>query len=245
MQCWARLCVVLVLWAAGCRGGEIRSPEPPPEIQIPWADAGTDPVAPLDAPLEVPVEPAAEDDMVRTAAPLEGPAKKLADLCAGCTVSKKIAATAPYKAVQIVKSTWSSPAPGKMKNTSYALAVRTQDGWYVMNHLGTSGMLCGGESLFHVDFDLEGLEIKDVVPGDPPEILVTWEGSAHGIRDSEILVCSIGPSGTPSCVGPLISVRNHPSAAESWDSGVTFTPEGGLAFVSETDVTGPFTLVFP
>ncbi len=245
MQRRARLCVVLVLWAAGCKGGEVKSPQPPPEIQIPWADAGTDPVAPPDAPAEVPVEPAAEDDMVRTAAPLEGPGKKLAHLCSKCTVSKKLPAAAPYKAVQIVVSTWSSPAPGKMKNTSFGLAIRTDAGWFIENNLGTSGMLCGGDSLFHVDFTLEGFEMRDVVPGDPPEILVTWEGSAHGIRDSEILICSIGPSGTPSCVGPLISVRNHPSAAQSWDSGVTFTPEGQLTFVSETDVTGPFTLVFP
>lgn len=237
--------LALALCAAGCRAGEAKPPQPPSEIRIPWADAGTDPVAPLDAPVEVPVEPAAEDDMVRTAAPLEGPAKKLAELCAGCTVSRKLPAEGPYRAVQIVTSSWKSPAPGKMKNTSYSLAVRTDAGWFVMSHLGTSGMLCGGDSLFHVDFDLEGLEIRDVVPGAPPEILVAWEGSAHGIRDSEILVCSIGPSGTPSCVGPLISTRSHPSAAQSWDSGVTFTPEGGLAFVSGDEVTGPYTLVFP
>lgn len=232
------LCLALVL-LSGCKGGKVQSPEPPPTIEIPWADAGTDPATVPD----VPAGPA--DDMTRTAAPLEGPEKKLSLLCDKCSVAKKLPAQGPYRAVQIVKSTWNSPAPGKMKNTSYSLAIRTDDGWYLMGHLGTSGMLCGGESLFHVDFDLQALEIRDVVPGDPPEILVAWEGSAHDIRDDEILVCSIGPSGTPSCVGPLVSTRNHPSAAQSWDSAVEFTPDGELTFVSDTGTTGPFTLVFP
>jgi hypothetical protein len=183
--------------------------------------------------------------MVREAAPLDGPEKKLSDLCGKCTVKKKVPAQAPYKAVQIVKSTYSSPSPKKMQNTTYSLAIRTEAGWFLMSHLGTSGTLCGGKSLFHVSFHLGGIEIKDVVPGDPPEILVGWEGSALGINDDEILICSIGPSGVPSCVGPLISVRDHPDAAKSWSSGVEFTPDGGLTFVSGTEVTGPFKLLFP
>lgn len=240
MQRRATLPLVLAL-CAGCRTGDVAPPEPPPAIQAPWADAGTS----QDALPEIQAEPVPEDDMVREAAPLVGPEKKLKDLCNKCTVKKKLPAKAPYKAVQIVKSTWSSPAPGKMKNTSFGLAIRTEAGWFIENHLGTSGMLCGGESLFSVDFTLGGFEMRDVVPGDPPEILLTWEGSAHGINDSQILICSIGPSGTPSCVGPLISVRNHPSVAKSWDAGITFTPGGQLTFESGDEVTGPYTLVFP
>lgn len=239
--------LALALVAAGCRNGEVAPPEPPPAIQVPWADeGGTEDAAPdPDAPAEIPAEPEPADDTVREAAPLDGPEKKLSDLCGKCKVKKKVPAQAPYKAVQIVGSTYDSPKPGKMKNTTYSLAIRTEAGWFLMSHLGTSGVLCGGKSLFHVDFDLSGIEIRDVVPGDPPEILVGFEGSAHGIRDDEILICSIGPSGVPSCVGPLISTRNHPEASESWDSGVEFTPEGGLTFVSGTEVTGPFKLVFP
>jgi hypothetical protein len=148
--------------------------------------------------------------------------------------------------VRILTSKWGSPAPGKMMNTSYSLGIRTADGWFVMGQLGTDGILCGGDSLFSVGFDLGTLEMRDVVPGDPPEIILTFETSADGIRDEAIVVCSIGPSGRPSCGGPWITSRDHPDASGSWESVVEFLPDGRMVYKEGGEVvSGPYTLSFP
>lgn len=244
------LVAALVLFQAGCRTKDsLRAEEPAvaggaadgtadalPEAAI--ADTVPDTVD------EGPSDP--EDDMVRTGWEMTGPEKKLGTLCKGCKILEKLPAKGPYKTVAILTDEWDSPAPGKMMNTGFHLAIRTSDGWFIHPHLGTDGMLCGGDHLFDVGFNVETFEMRDIVPGDPPEVYLTFEDSAHGIRDKKLLVCSIGPSGKPSCVGPFTPARNHPGGySESWESSAVFLKDGSLELRYDGGARGPFILSFP
>lgn len=239
-----RLVLIAVLVTTSCRNGGSPPPQPPEPPQPP-PDTGPVPApAAEDAKAVAEVEEA--DDTIRLALDLQGPEAKLATLCPKCKTEKKLPASGPYKSVRILTSQWDSPAPGPMMNTSYALGIQTKDGWYIMDHLGTDGILCGGESLFNVGFDLDALEYRDAIPGEPEEIILTFEGSAHGIFDREIVVCSIGPSGKPSCGGPWIMSRNHPEFTQSWESLVEFLPDGQMVYKNDGEVvSGPYKLSFP
>jgi hypothetical protein len=240
-----RLVLIAVLFTTSCRNGGSPPPQPPEPPQPPPETEPEPSAASQDAQAvaEVEQEP---DDTIRLALDLKGPEAKLATLCPKCKTEKKLPAGGPYKSVRILTSQWDSPAPGPMMNTSYALGIQTEDGWFIMDHLGTDGILCGGESLFNVGFDLDALEYRDAIPGDPEEIILTFEGSAHGIFDQEIVVCSIGPSGKPSCGGPWIMSRNHPEFTKSWESLVEFLPDGQMVYKKDGEVvSGPYKLSFP
>jgi hypothetical protein len=179
---------------------------------------------------------------------LSGPEPTLKTLCPDCKVYKKIGVPkkGPYKSVMILTSTWPSPAPGDQINTSYHLAIRSSDGWFIMEYLGTSGTNCGGESLFSTSFVLKTLEMRDVLPGDPPEVLLTYEESADAIRDMKLVICGVGPSAKPSCIGPLTPARIDPAGAyKSWEDEVTFNPDGSIEFKRGQDPPVTFTMVFP
>jgi hypothetical protein len=133
-----------------------------------------------------------------------------------------------------------------MMNTSYSLAVRTQKGWYVKMYLGTDGILCGGDSLFSVGFSPGTLEYADVIPGEPSEILVTFEEWSDSSRSQQILVCSVGPSGDPTCSGPWIMSHEGAKPCCPWESRVEFTAEGQMKIVKDGELlAGPYTLAFP
>jgi hypothetical protein len=188
------------------------------------------------------------DESVLTGTVLDGPKPTLEDLFPGCKVDKKIAVPkkGPYKGVMIVTSTWPSPAPGDQLNTSYHLAIRTSDGWFIMRYLGTSGVNCGGESLFSTNIALKTFEMRDVLPGDPPEVLLAYEESVEGIKDEKVLVCGIGPSRKPSCIGPMTPSRDDPEGSyKSWKNEVIFNPDGKLEFMSGQDAVATFTIFFP
>jgi hypothetical protein len=211
------------------------------------ADVHPDAAAGPDAP-EGSTEAAGPDESVLTGTVLEGPKPTLEDLFPGCKVTKKIAVPkkGPYKGVAIVTSTWPSPAPGNQLNTSYHLAIRTSDGWFIMRYLGTSGVNCGGESLFITYIALKTFEMRDIVPGDPPEVLLTYEETVEGIKDEKVLVCGIGPSRKPSCIGPMTPSRNDPGGSyKSWKNEVIFKPDGSVEFRSGQGAAKTFTIVFP
>lgn len=237
--------VIAVVLAAACRTGGTGPSEVAHPVPAESAAAASEKPVEVEAPAgEEPVEEEA-DEAVREAFELEGPEAKLGTLCPGCKAVDTLPACGAYKAVKLVASEWDGPALGTMMNTSYSLAIRAADGWYVMRHLGTEGILCGGEDLFSVGFDPGSLEYVDAIPGDPQEIIFTFESSAHGIIDKDILVCSVGPSGKPSCGGPWLMVRNPTGSYQSWKSVVEFLPDGRMVFKEDGKVvTGPYTISF-
>ncbi|MFH1434783.1 MAG: hypothetical protein ABIJ56_03610 [Pseudomonadota bacterium] len=241
---------------AGCKSGNngMTKAQAPamPAVDAASLDIAAGPPAP-DAPPDVD-EPAADLVKVETPNPMvegvfmQGPKPTMNELCGGCKEDKELTPLpeGPYKSVKLVYNEWDSPSPGPMLNDTYALAVQTSEGWFVKTHLGTAGILCGGKSLFHVGFTFESWEIRDIIPGGAPELLVEWKGSANGIRDEFLLICGIGPSKKPSCIGPYMPKRNHPDGySKSWESKVVFLPGGRLELHGDTWVQGPFTLTFP
>lgn len=245
---------ILAISLAGCAAPK---PQPAVEAAKVEADASADPSDMQIAQDAVAPEgpdgtDADEDDGggpdVLTATILSGPEPTLQALFKGCKVDKKIVVPkkGPYKAVMLLTSTWPSPAPGDQLNTSYHLAIRSSDGWFILEYLGTSGTNCGGESLFSTSFVYKKLEMRDVLPGDPPEVLLTYEESADAIRDQKLVICGVGPSGKPSCIGPLTPARIDPGGAyKSWEDEVTFNPDGSITFKRGQEPPVTFTMVFP
>jgi len=60
-----------------------------------------------------------------------------------------------------------------------------------------------------------------------------------------LLVCSVGPSGVPSCIGPIISERRHPDWSASWNYDVEFLEDGSLVYLTEDGTDGPYQVIFP
>ena len=230
---WIAWAAAICLGVAGCRGIDAAIPD----VVIDASGPGT--MAAADA-----ADAAESPGMLHKAQLLQGPVKKLGDWCKKCKVKKKLkpGKKSPYKAVMILTDKWGSPAPGPQMNTGYHLAIQTGQGWFYKLHLGTDGILCGGDSLFSVGFNLLHFELKDVVPGKPGEVVITFEEWSDSMTNKEIMVCSIGASGKPGCVGPLI-VDSSKSCCGKWKP--VFLPDGRLEFRAGKEVTGPFTLVFP
>jgi len=245
---------MLVISVAGCAAPK---PQPAVEASRVEADASADPAdAQIAEDAAAPEEPegTGEENVdgggpdVLTGTVLSGPEPTLQALCKGCKVYKKIGVPkkGPYKAVMILASTWPSPAPGDQLNTSYHLAIRSSDGWFMFQYLGTTGTNCGGESLFSTSFVFKKLEMRDVLPGDPPEVLLAYEEWADAIRDQKLVICGVGPSGKPSCIGPLTPARIDPAGASmSWEDVVTFNPDGSITFKRGQEPPVTFTMVFP
>jgi tetratricopeptide (TPR) repeat protein len=100
-------------------------------------------------------------------------------------------------------------------DVGYHLAVRTARGWYVYAGLGT-----GGEGRRHgQELKVAALELRDVVPGGAPELVVRWSetqssysGGSNRSWDSEydyLLVAGFGASGAPSATGKVPLAVTH------------------------------------
>ena len=206
----------------------------PSSLQIPEPDAGVEQADPEES-----VDPFYKGE------PMQGPLAKLDEMCPSCKVEAKPPAkpAAPYLEVALLSNEWGSPAPGDRMNTSYHMGIKTAKGWYLVRYLGTDGELCGGESLFWVSFDLVSLDMDDVIPGGTPEVILRFSESSEGADTGEVLVCGIGPSGEPTCVGPLITTRNGEGG--SFETEPVFH-DGAIDFVYPDGTSkGPAALVFP
>lgn len=125
-----RLTILAALLLASCKPPEtvpatMPPTPPPPEETPPSQDAFTD----TDDGEAGSTYVEAEDDIIRIAWECEGPEKTISDLCSGCKTEQKLKARGAYMGVRLVTSMWSSPAPGKQMNTSYALAIQTKKGF--------------------------------------------------------------------------------------------------------------------
>lgn len=110
----------------------------------------------------------------------------------------------PYKGVAVVGSR-SGPYG------THSLAIRTSSGWYrrelFSSNMGVSGAWTGGG-------EVESLEYRDVIAGEPTEILLTctYAGATGGaIEPSEssttshrsLIVCGLSSQGVPACTKPI------------------------------------------
>jgi tetratricopeptide (TPR) repeat protein len=104
---------------------------------------------------------------------------------------------------------------------SYHLAVRTDRGWFVWQDLAST--YNPGAFGIWGEMRTDALELRDLVPGGAPEVVVRYTSSLvdQNMAGAEVsfestsyvLVCGIGSSG-PSCVGPV---------ATSHENGVDYT----------------------
>jgi tetratricopeptide (TPR) repeat protein len=167
-------------------------------------------------------------------------------------------AQGPYTAVKIFGSSggYFADAPFGLGDASYYLAIKTKDGWYVFTDFAY--VYNPGAFGIHESLEVTTLEIKDVVPGGAPEIVVRYE---HSRGDSDLglneyqqdesemlMVCGVGASGKPSCVGPqLLSSKSKRDIISAEDEApgtphdlfdnafamtYSFTPDGKLELKS-------------
>jgi tetratricopeptide (TPR) repeat protein len=209
---------------------------------------------------------------------LAGPYKTLDDWCKdakkedlgapvkGCYLNgegisdyKKVKASGPYKEVRVVSSvaplfddpeSVSLNGPGELVNH---LAILTSTGWYVED----GGLYVYNPGAFGIfqDSSLLSLEIKDVIPGDQPELLFTYafSQSDHDMAGAiqyyshtvETIICGVGASGAPGCTNPIITKSTsgvdislwdeaelgpppEKSSESTWNLSLNFTSEGKL-----------------
>lgn len=106
------------------------------------------------------------------------------------------------------------------------LGIQTDKGWYLFE-LFSWGTGYGGRG----SLKLTSVEIRDVVPGGSPEVLVTGkrvtssESSSygrHGDKEELLWVCGVGPSGAPSCAEILLAIDHTPNDMEDLDTAYKF-----------------------
>jgi tetratricopeptide (TPR) repeat protein len=91
--------------------------------------------------------------------------------------------------------------------TYYNLAVQTAAGWYLLAN--TDSVYNPGAFGISADLSIDQFEIKDLIPGGEPELLLASSFDSHdsdmGINElsmsseSTLMICSIGASKKPSC----------------------------------------------
>jgi hypothetical protein len=123
---------------------------------------------------------------------------------ADCRPVTTLRSVGPFVEATVCGQPEHSPAPGG-ENTEYLLYLRTARGWSAAR-LGTSGTLCGGKSLFPVYFDQPTLAASDAAPGGA--LVVRYRAGADHIRQSELMICALAPSGAPACAGPMVPERD-------------------------------------
>jgi hypothetical protein len=227
------------------------------------------------------LDPAAAPPGALEAVPLEGPFASIAEYCkkleakdadepcdAGDNpfAETRLPAAAPWMEVRVFVGGYE-----ELCN----LAIRTHAGWWVAEGFAECKLM-GGR--WDRNVSPEGGELRDVVPGGAPELLLRWateetfnvsdpDGEAmtiHGVTSRKLLVCGIGPSKAPSCLGPVVTARDESTISEpatrrdppprSWklearlDAGVlTLAATGGASSLSaeESKLLGAHPLAFP
>lgn len=109
-----------------------------------------------------------------------------------------IAASAPYKAIRVFKNKCTrGDGMDDLTYIDFILGVQTAAGWYTQDLVSVEDRHYCSEGVKDIT-----LELKDVIPGGAPELLITWLRS-YSCRSGEssestyMRVLGIGPSGKP------------------------------------------------
>lgn len=212
---------------------------------------------------------------------LEGPFASIAAYCKGLKkddgsepcdegdnpfADTKLPGGAPWKAVRVFVAGYEQ---------SCSLAVQTDGGWWVAEGFAECKEM-GGR--WDRNVTPQAGELSDVLPGGAPELVLRWttdESFNESESDSEtmtirmtkrdeILVCGIGPSKAPSCLGPVVTSRDESTTSEppskrdapsvtwkmqaSFDGGaLTLAATEGASGISaeESKLLGAHPLAFP
>jgi hypothetical protein len=183
-----------------------------------------------------------------TATPMSGPHAKVASFCKPCADERTAAKTGPYRDVRVVVAGDRKVRPTLHSQVHHRLAVKTSSGWFSFD-LGTDGVICGGDFQLSHSYTVTALQVKDVIPGGDPEIIIQAEQTTMGasqIDDRTIFVCGLGPSGTPSCTDALRYYRFTGTMKSSWMTSPSFRPDGTLDFLDDTGaVSSSMSITFP
>jgi hypothetical protein len=137
-----------------------------------------------------------------------------------------------------------------------SLGVKTDRGWFVR----TNAFDCMDQ---HVKIELKGLAVRDIVPGEPAELVLSAEESEVYRHDgpktvtginTNLLVCGIGSSNAPSCV-QLVSNHRLSEASDygdrAWSLDLDFKPgevivtASGLPPPAASHLVGRHPFAFP
>jgi tetratricopeptide (TPR) repeat protein len=183
----------------------------------PKAAAATDPLAPK--PMEGPFASLAKwcaDTRDRSACETNGEPGESAEgdekppefTCGWDTPEKTLdKPPAPYKEIRFFH-TECSERGGDLSNADFYLAIKMPTGWYVA---GNTGVTLNSMRQTN-ELGLDSLEVRDVVPGGAPEVVLrTTTSSDYRGTDqttsSWMNVAGVGPSGRPSATAQILLER--------------------------------------
>lgn len=187
-------------------------------------------------------------------------------------------ATGPWLEARVVTMAGSSFPDDTLGvgDTLFALAVRQADGWWVAENVGS--VYNPGAFGIYESIDDSSLAAQDLVPGGPPELFLRYH---HGRADTDLglgevesddetvaVLCGIGPSTHPSCVGPVTTAAHqnrelidgveveadvkHETFDRGWALDSRFAPDGSWLLTASGTVpaeakglVGLHPLVFP
>lgn len=157
-----------------------------------------------------------------------------------CRVTTVRAATpgGPFTAVEVVQAEEMPARPGgSAEALAYGLALQTARGWFFFRGLSTPGSDGAAGSSFVTRHELESVERhgERVVLRLRTEVTrycQACDTEAERRRPqpwsqrAQVVVCGVGASGAPGCVGPLFAESHRDEAAPQCDAELT--SDGGL-----------------